>query len=285
MTNRWPSIGRTTQQRDPDPRPPFWRRRWFLIAAGIFLLLLIVGALSGDPEQATEDRAADRGKDAATPTPTPSPIPDPAEEARVDAGKLVDAREYLAAVDVLEDAGLRDTAIRVRRQGTRTLLAAARRALRRGQYQLAKSSALDARQLRRTSAVLTVLTDANAGIARVRAEARDRRRQARLELDLATCTTAEKDTVRAGGGTPAGCAQFAADLEDRRAAQEAEENAASQCDPNYAGACLDPSSPDYDCEGGSGDGPDYTGEVTVVGEDPYELNNDPEEDSLGCEPY
>jgi hypothetical protein len=130
-----------------------------------------------------------------------------------------------------------------------------------------------------------VLTDANAGIARERAEARERRRQARLERDLATCTTTEKETVRAGGGAPAGCAQFAADLEARRAAREAEENAASQCDANYAGACLDPSSPDYDCEGGSGDGPDYTGEVTVVGDDPYELNNDPEEDNLGCEPY
>ena len=29
------------------------------------------------------------------------------------------------------------------------------------------------------------------------------------------------------------------------------------CDPSYEGACLDPNSSDYDCEGGSGDGPDY----------------------------
>ena len=28
------------------------------------------------------------------------------------------------------------------------------------------------------------------------------------------------------------------------------------CDPNYLGACWDPSSPDYDCAGGRGDGPD-----------------------------
>ena len=53
------------------------------------------------------------------------------------------------------------------------------------------------------------------------------------------------------------------------------------CDPNYEGACLDPNSADYDCEGGSGDGPDYTGPVTVVGDDHYDLNRDP--DSLACE--
>ena len=53
------------------------------------------------------------------------------------------------------------------------------------------------------------------------------------------------------------------------------------CDPNYEGACLDPNSADYDCEGGSGDGPDYTGPVTVVGDDHYGLNRDP--DSLACE--
>jgi len=55
------------------------------------------------------------------------------------------------------------------------------------------------------------------------------------------------------------------------------------CDPNYEGACLDPSASDYDCEGGSGNGPDYTGEVTVVGEDHYGLDAD--SDGVGCEPY
>lgn len=62
------------------------------------------------------------------------------------------------------------------------------------------------------------------------------------------------------------------------------EQATSECDPNYAGACLDPNAYDYDCAGGEGDGPEYTGTVTVVGEDHYELNADPEEDDLGCDP-
>jgi hypothetical protein len=54
-----------------------------------------------------------------------------------------------------------------------------------------------------------------------------------------------------------------------------------QCDPNYAGACLDPNASDYDCAGGSGDGPLYTGPVQVVGDDHYGLDSD--NDGLGCE--
>ncbi len=55
------------------------------------------------------------------------------------------------------------------------------------------------------------------------------------------------------------------------------------CDPNYSGACLDPNAYDYDCAGGEGNGPDYTGTVTVVGEDHYGLDRDG--DRTGCEPY
>jgi hypothetical protein len=58
---------------------------------------------------------------------------------------------------------------------------------------------------------------------------------------------------------------------------------ASSCDPNYEGACLDPTSSDYDCDGGSGNGPDYTGEVTVVGDDHFDLDRDG--DGTACEPY
>lgn len=54
-----------------------------------------------------------------------------------------------------------------------------------------------------------------------------------------------------------------------------------ECDPNYAGACLDPNAVDYDCRGGSGDGPLYTGRVTVVGSDHYGLDRDG--DGVGCE--
>lgn len=62
--------------------------------------------------------------------------------------------------------------------------------------------------------------------------------------------------------------------------EEAEEESASECDPNYSG-CLDPNASDYDCEGGSGDGPLYTGTVEVLGVDHYGLDRDG--DGIGCE--
>lgn len=52
------------------------------------------------------------------------------------------------------------------------------------------------------------------------------------------------------------------------------------CDPNYSG-CLDPNAYDYDCIGGSGDGPRYTGTVRVLGSDHYGLDADG--DGIGCE--
>ena len=57
--------------------------------------------------------------------------------------------------------------------------------------------------------------------------------------------------------------------------------AAPACHPSYVGACLDPDASDYDCVGGSGNGPKYTGRVTVVGPDVFDLDRD--SDGLGCE--
>ena len=54
----------------------------------------------------------------------------------------------------------------------------------------------------------------------------------------------------------------------------------ANCTPGYS-PCLPPAS-DYDCEGGSGDGPKHTGEVQVTGSDPYELDDN--NNGIGCEP-
>jgi hypothetical protein len=51
------------------------------------------------------------------------------------------------------------------------------------------------------------------------------------------------------------------------------------CTAGYS-PCLPPAS-DYDCAGGSGDGPKYTGFVRVTGSDPYGLDAD--NDGYGCE--
>lgn len=55
----------------------------------------------------------------------------------------------------------------------------------------------------------------------------------------------------------------------------------ANCHPSYKGACLDPNASDYDCAGGSGNGPEYTGTVQVVGYDEYGLDADG--DGYGCE--
>jgi endonuclease YncB( thermonuclease family) len=56
---------------------------------------------------------------------------------------------------------------------------------------------------------------------------------------------------------------------------------AKKCHPSYKGACLDPDASDYDCAGGSGNGPLYTGRVQVVGEDVFGLDGDG--DGIGCD--
>jgi hypothetical protein len=75
---------------------------------------------------------------------------------------------------------------------------------------------------------------------------------------------------------PSATASVASEISEETAEPESEE-----CDPNYQGACLDPNASDYDCAGGSGNGPDYTGEVIVVGEDHFGLDADG--DGIGCE--
>ncbi len=59
--------------------------------------------------------------------------------------------------------------------------------------------------------------------------------------------------------------------------------ARKKCHPNYKGACLKTNAGDYDCAGGSGDGPNYVrGPVRVVGgKDPFRLDAD--RDGIGCE--
>ncbi|QHC67452.1 hypothetical protein GSU68_13340 [Rathayibacter sp. VKM Ac-2759] len=60
-----------------------------------------------------------------------------------------------------------------------------------------------------------------------------------------------------------------------------EPDTASGCDPHYSGACV-PIASDVDCASGSGDGPAYVrGPVTVVGADPYRLDNDG--DGIACD--
>ena len=56
----------------------------------------------------------------------------------------------------------------------------------------------------------------------------------------------------------------------------------SGCHPSYTGACLAIGVGDYDCAGGSGNGPNYVrGPIYVVGYDEFGLDGD--NDGVGCE--
>jgi hypothetical protein len=54
------------------------------------------------------------------------------------------------------------------------------------------------------------------------------------------------------------------------------------CDPSYPDVCLNPNAEDYDCAGGSGNGPLYVeGPISVRPPDPFDLDAD--DDGVGCE--
>ena len=87
--------------------------------------------------------------------------------------------------------------------------------------------------------------------------------------------------TQTGGGEPVTDPAECPSPEPSPAPPPTEPPESAECDPNYEGACLDPNASDYDCEGGEGDGPLYTGEVIVVGEDHFDLDRDG--NGLGCE--
>jgi PASTA domain len=59
--------------------------------------------------------------------------------------------------------------------------------------------------------------------------------------------------------------------------------APSNCDPAYPDVCLHVGVGDYDCSGGSGNGPNYVeGPVRVLPPDPFDLDGN-DNDGLGCE--
>jgi hypothetical protein len=105
---------------------------------------------------------------------------------------------------------------------------------------------------------------------RRRAEAVARRERARVRRARAAAAARRERERQSELAAEAAAAEAEAD------AQPAEPS----CHPSYD-PCLDPNASDYDCAGGSGDGPEYTGFVTVKGPDDYGLDSDG--DGTGCE--
>jgi hypothetical protein len=248
--------------------PPLWRRPWVLILGAIVLLLIVVGVVSGDPENNTDDRAARDSRATPTSTVSRTPTPDPEQQARAAAAKLVTQGRFAAAAERLENVGLLRAADRVLATGARALYRQARRALNAGRYKVAKRLAVKARDLQSTGAITALITHADSEIAAAR-------EAARIARDQRTCSGTEKASVRAGSGVPAGCDTYAAELSAQRAqeaaAAEEEASAGSSCAPGYS-PCIPPYPPDLDCAD--------VGPVTVTGSDPHGLDAD--HDGVAC---
>jgi membrane protein involved in colicin uptake len=146
--------------------------------------------------------------------------------------------------------------------------------------------------------VLTGVAGCGSGAAEESSDAAKEAREARaiveMEAELRAERRAEARALRRAARRRArrvaakkrvAAAKRAAETRAQEEQEEVESEATvetSECHSSYEGACLDPGASDYDCEGGSGDGPLYTGTVTVVGPDEYGLDSNG--DGVGCEP-
>jgi hypothetical protein len=127
--------------------------------------------------------------------------------------------------------------------------------------------------------------DADAAASAERAELRRERRELRKERAALRRQRAQVRRERAHARRVKAARKERRELAAAAAAAaspepEPEVAPAANCHPSYD-PCLDPNASDYDCAGGSGDGPEYTGFVTVTGSDDYGLDSDG--DGTGCE--
>jgi hypothetical protein len=230
------------------------RRPWWHWALGAFAGLVILSALFGDDgnepaPQAKTVTVVAPGATTASTSPAGSAPALVAARAAADDGRYAEAVAIASKIDVgARDAIARRIANRIARRSLAALDAA----------DLGKARARLGQAARFPTTALTRYARAGYRVARRRAAAKARRiREARTRRRAAVEPPATRE-------------------------QATEPSAPTSCDASYEGACLNPDSADYDCAGGSGNGPDYTGTVRVVGNDHFDLDRDG--DGVGCQP-
>lgn len=247
------------QPRAAGPKRPWYKRPVGIAAICLLLLFLLVGALSDPETDADSQRVA--ATQTPTPTPTPTATPVSREDAIAEADEAVNQDHYMAAIAAVEAVDDDDDSLvgRYNRKIARRILWRARRALRSGSNTRAIRLAAESRNFHTFADARAVTGTANDRLAAARARKRERARLARIARDNATCSSSEKSTVRYGGGTPAGCSQYAIDLADRRARRAAEKAALADdygddgSSGNWCGASKDGDGDGIWCEGESAD--------------------------------
>jgi ketosteroid isomerase-like protein len=254
------------------------RRPWWQWVLGAFVGLVILTAIFGaDDEQPARGAAADTTAPAAITTQT-TPVGTIA-----DARAAVDDDRYAAASVIARTAGAGAPA-EIRRRIANRIVRRSLAALARGDRARARALLAQAQSYAATASARQARTSLRAAQARAAARARARRAAVAQRRRDRAAQRAARATQREAARRDAARRETARSEAARREAAQrgaTRRDAAAACDPNYAGACLKADSPDYDCEGGRGDGPDYTGLVHVVGADRFDLDRDG--DGIGCD--
>ncbi|HEV7806712.1 MAG TPA: hypothetical protein VGO80_12885 [Solirubrobacteraceae bacterium] len=229
------------------------RRPWWHWALGAFVGLVILSAIFGADDEQPASGASGTSVPSAVVTTQTTPV-----ETIADARVAADDERYAEAVAIARAVGA-GAPEQIRRRIADRIARRAQAALTAGDRPRAAVLLAQAQRYPATARAHQARASLRAAQARAAARARERRAAA-----------ARRRSARA--------ADRAARVARREAAKR---EAAVACDPNYAGACLKADSPDYDCAGGSGDGPEYTGLIQVVGNDHFDLDRDG--DGTGCD--
>ena len=258
-----------------------WRRpntargvKW--VVTGVTALLLVVGfALPDDPatKPATQHRQAAAAPSASGPvssTPTTSPSPTPAVVPRLaglDRGRAQAALRHLGL-----KVGVVQTQPSALPPGS-----VLHQAIKPG-TSLARGATVDL-------TIAAPLPKVPNVVGAAKASAITALQSAGFQVLISTKTTSSGADNTVLSETPSGGnrakpgATITLVISDLHKPQTLSSAGSSSCTPGYS-PCLPPAS-DYDCEGGSGDGPKYTGLVHVTGSDPYDLDRDG--DGVGCD--
>lgn len=239
------------------------KRNWWKWALGAFGVLVVVSILVEDPEQDAK----------ATAKPVPKVVLDVSSPPALVRADSVEVSGTVVPARATVEVGLDDADAEPADVGPDGAFTARVDLDDLGENGITTSARLGSRR----AVSVRIVVERRLSAAEV-AESRERVRKRRA---AAARERARRATARIARAERRAARQAAA--EERRAAREQAEAEpapeASGCDPNYSG-CV-PIASDVDCEGGSGDGPEYTGVVTVTGSDIYDLDSD--SDGTACE--